>query len=70
MACQLRYIDRMECKYCGSEMRLDDKDSYIGKGGECVVRKYLYCDNCGASAYKELVSGKVEILEFYPPECT
>lgn len=58
----------MKCKYCGSEMCLDDKDSYIGKGGVCVVHKYFCCDDCGASAYEELVSGKSKILEFYPPE--
>lgn len=57
----------MKCKYCGTEMHLDDRDVYIGRGGLQVVNEYFICD-CGASAYQELVSGKTEKLEFYPPE--
>lgn len=57
----------MKCEYCGAEMFLDDKDGYFGRGGVQVLDKYWSCD-CGASAYQELVCGKTEILEFYPPE--
>lgn len=58
----------MKCKYCGAEMFLDDKDSYIGRGGVCVIDKFFICD-CGATAYQTLVSGETETLDFYPPEC-
>lgn len=58
----------MRCKYCGAEMRLDDKDVTYGRGGVCVVDKYWCCDNCGASAYELWAGDKSDKLEFYPPE--
>ena len=57
----------MKCEYCGAKMLLDGDNVYIGEGGVYVVERYLSCD-CGASAYQELVNGKTEILDFYPPE--
>ena len=40
----------MKCKYCNSEMRLDDVD-YNFKGNK---DNYWKCDNCNASAFEKL----------------
>ena len=40
----------MKCKYCNSEMRLDDVD-YNFKGNK---DNYWVCDNCNASAFEKI----------------
>lgn len=50
----------MKCKYCQSEMRLDDVD-YNFKGNK---DNYWSCDNCKASAFEKIRYGKSIFLEF------
>jgi DNA-directed RNA polymerase subunit RPC12/RpoP len=45
----------MKCKYCGSEMRKDDRD-FNFKGN---YDDYMICDNCGASAVVKVRYGQI-----------
>ena len=50
----------MECKYCKTEMRLDDVD-FNFKGNK---DKYFICDNCNASALEKIRYGKTVSVSF------
>lgn len=54
----------MKCKYCGSEMRLDDID-YNFKGNQ---DNYYTCDNCNAGAYQKIRYNRSIYVEFYKEE--
>lgn len=51
----------MICKYCGSEMKLDDVD-YNFKGNQ---DNYWICDNCGTGCFEKIRYGKSCYKEFY-----
>lgn len=53
----------MKCKYCESEMRLDDKNT-LG----FITIKHWDCDNCGVSAVEEIRHGEYNKLTFKAPE--
>lgn len=54
----------MKCKYCQSEMRLDDVD-YNFKGNK---DNYWVCDNCNASAFEKIRYNKSIFVEFSKEE--
>lgn len=54
----------MECKYCKSEMRLDDVD-FNYKGNK---DNYFICDNCNASALEKVRQGETVNVLFIPSE--
>lgn len=54
----------MKCKYCGTEMRLDDVD-FNFKGNK---DNYWICDNCGAGAFEKIRYGKSVKVEFRKEE--
>ena len=45
----------MKCKYCGTEMRKDDRD-FNCKGD---YNDYMICDKCGASAIVKVKYGNI-----------
>ncbi len=51
----------MICKFCNSEMRLDDRD-YRFKGNQ---DNYWACDDCNASCFEKIRYGKSISKEFY-----
>ncbi len=53
----------MKCKYCESEMCLDDMNT-LG----CITMNYWVCDNCGASAIEEIKHWEYNKLTFEAPE--
>ena len=53
----------MKCKYCVSEMRLDDKNTL----GAISINHWV-CDDCGASAIEEIRYGEYDKLTFEAPE--
>ena len=50
----------MECKYCKTEMRLDDVD-FNFKGNK---DNYFICDSCHASALEKIRYGKTVNISF------
>ena len=54
----------MKCKFCNSEMRLDDVD-YNFKGNK---DNYWKCDNCNASAYEKIRYNKSIFIEYIESE--
>lgn len=54
----------MKCKFCESEMRLDDTD-FNFKGNK---DNYWACDNCEATALEKIRYGKSVSVEFQEPE--
>ena len=52
----------MVCKYCKSEMRLDDVD-FNFKGNK---DNYFICDNCNALALEKIRYGKSVNVTFEP----
>ena len=45
----------MKCKYCGSEMRKDDRDFYYRGNYD----DYMICDNCRTSAVVKVRYGQL-----------
>ena len=54
----------MKCKFCNSEMRLNDVD-YNFKG---CKDNYWICDNCMASAFEKIRYNKSICVEFSESE--
>lgn len=54
----------MKCKYCKTEMELDDVD-FNFKGNK---NNYFYCENCNASALEKIRYGKTVCVSFKPGE--
>lgn len=54
----------MKCKYCESEMRLNDVD-FNFKGNK---DNYWACDKCGASAFEQIRYGKTKSVSYQPSE--
>ena len=54
----------MKCKFCNSEMYLDDCD-YNFKGNK---DNYWKCDNCNASAYEKIRYNKSIFIEYTESE--
>ena len=54
----------MKCKYCGSEMRLDDTD-FNFKGNK---DNYWACDTCGATAFEKIRYGKSVSVQYQQSE--
>lgn len=54
----------MKCKFCNSEMRLDDVD-YNFKGNK---DNYWKCDNCNVSAYEKIRYNKSIFIEYTESE--
>ncbi len=54
----------MKCKYCGSEMRKDDRD-FNSKGN---YDDYWDCDNCKASCNEIVRYGKTQKIDWLQQE--
>jgi len=54
----------MKCKYCDSEMRLDDTD-FNFKGNK---DNYLVCDACDATAFEKIRYGKSVSVKYQASE--
>lgn len=54
----------MKCKFCNTEMRLDDVD-FNFKGNK---DNYWICDKCGASAFEKIRYGKTVNVKFEKEE--
>jgi len=56
--------DILKCKFCESEMRLDDTD-FNFKGNK---DNYWVCDNCETTAFEKIRYGKSISVEFQEQE--